>query len=226
MCAVMCPQVRQIIAKRLLESKLTAPSLYVQADVGLDQLEQMRQTLKAGGTKVSVNDFVVRAAALALRDVPDANAFWDNAAGAAVSQPGVDVCVAVATEGGLITPIVKAADGKGLMQISAEVKELAAKARANKLQPHEFIGGTFSISNLGMYGLSHFSAIINPPQAAILAIGGSQKRVTFAEGTGLVSNSYMTVTISADHRVYDGELATRLLDAFKGYMENPVRMMV
>jgi pyruvate/2-oxoglutarate dehydrogenase complex dihydrolipoamide acyltransferase (E2) component len=114
-------QVRQIIAKRLLESKLTAPSLYVTAHVSLNNLEGLRVSLKAGGAKVSVNDFVVRAAALALRDVPEANAFWDGAAGASVQQPSVDVCVAVATEGGLITPIVKAADGKGLSQISAEV---------------------------------------------------------------------------------------------------------
>jgi pyruvate dehydrogenase E2 component (dihydrolipoamide acetyltransferase) len=115
-------QVRQIIAKRLLESKLTAPSLYVTADVRLTQLEALRESLKAGGAKLSVNDFVVRAAALALRDVPEANAFWDGVAGAAVAQPGVDVCVAVATDGGLITPIVKGADGKGLAQISAEVR--------------------------------------------------------------------------------------------------------
>jgi pyruvate dehydrogenase E2 component (dihydrolipoamide acetyltransferase) len=115
-------QVRQIIAKRLLESKLTAPSLYVTADVRLGKLEALRESLKAGGIKLSVNDFVVRAAALALRDVPEANAFWDAGAGAAVVQPGVDVCVAVATDGGLITPIVKGADGKGLAQISAEVR--------------------------------------------------------------------------------------------------------
>jgi pyruvate dehydrogenase E2 component (dihydrolipoamide acetyltransferase) len=117
--------VRQIIAKRLLESKLTAPSLYVTADVSLNKLEALRESLKAGGAKVSVNDFVVRAVALALRDVPEANAFWDSKAGAAVQQPGVDVCVAVATDGGLITPIVKGADGKGLAQISAEVSRVA-----------------------------------------------------------------------------------------------------
>ncbi|KAF6263088.1 2-oxoacid dehydrogenases acyltransferase-domain-containing protein [Scenedesmus sp. NREL 46B-D3] len=221
-------QVRKVIAKRLLESKLTAPSLYVTADVRLDKLEALRASLKAGGAKLSVNDFVVRAAALALRDVPAANASWDGAGGAAVQQPSVDVCVAVATEGGLITPIVKGADGKALSQISAEVKELAGKARSNKLQPHEFMGGTFTISNLGMYGLSNFSAIINPPQAAILAVGGAQKRVGFGPGASgaLASESYMTVTLSADHRVFDGELATRLLDAFTKYMENPVSMVV
>jgi pyruvate/2-oxoglutarate dehydrogenase complex dihydrolipoamide acyltransferase (E2) component len=235
---------------------------------------------------VSVNDFVMRAAALALRDVPEANAAWDAAAGGAVLQPSVDVCVAVATEGGLITPIVKGADRKSLLQvgcrwraraggalvarrshrcrahapqpataprcclllchatrntthththtrthdaqqISGEVKDLAARARANKLKPEEFMGGSFSISNLGMYGLNEFAAIINPPQAAILAVGGAQKRVVAREGagrSGLASASFMTVTLSADHRVFDGELATRLLDAFRRYMENPVAM--
>eukprot|EP00879_Flechtneria_rotunda_P001842 GHRR01002009.1.p1 GENE.GHRR01002009.1~~GHRR01002009.1.p1 ORF type:complete len:635 (+),score=234.41 GHRR01002009.1:105-2009(+) len=219
-------QVRKIIAKRLLESKLTAPSLYVTADVRLDKLSAMRKGLVAQGSKVSVNDFIMRAAALALRDVPDANVFWDSKQEAPMRQPSVDVCVAVATEGGLITPIVKAADTKSLLQISAEVKELASRARANKLKPQEFMGGTFSISNLGMYGLSEFSAIINPPQAAILAIGGSQKQVTLDEHGSPVSHSVMTVSLTADHRVYDGALATELLDGFKGYMEEPLKLVM
>lgn len=219
-------QVRSIIAKRLLESKLTAPSLYVSADVQLDQLTALRKTLAEQGTKVSVNDFVLRAAALALRDTPAANAFWDKGSEAAVQQPSVDVCVAVATDGGLITPIVKAADTKSLMQISAEVKDLASRARANKLKPEEFMGGSFSISNLGMYGLTSFSAIINPPQAAILAVGGAQSQVVLGPGQQPASVSFMTVTLSADHRVFDGELASQLLAAFKGYMENPLKMAV
>eukprot|EP00775_Hariotina_reticulata_P004905 gene4905-5149_t len=219
--------VRKIIAKRLLESKLTAPSLYLSADVALDAINKLRKSLTEQGSKVSVNDFVMRAAALALRDVPAANAFWDEGQGAAVQQPSVDVCVAVATDGGLITPIVKAADTKSLLQISQEVKDLAARARANKLKPEEFMGGTFSISNLGMYGLSSFSAIINPPQAAILAVGGAQKRVSLSAGDGrLSSSSYMTVTLSADHRLFDGDLATQLLDAFTGYMESPLKLVM
>lgn len=218
-------QVRQIIAKRLLESKLTAPSLYVSADVTLDKLTEMRSSMAAQGTKVSINDFIVRAVALALRDVPEANAFWDKKQEQTMQQPGVDVCVAEATDGGLITPIVKAADSKGLVQISSEVKDLAKRARANKLKPEEFMGGSFSISNLGMYGLSEFSAIINPPQSAILAVGGMQKRVVVGQDGGLKNNSYMTVTLSADHRVYDGGLATRFLDAFTGYMETPLKLL-
>jgi pyruvate dehydrogenase E2 component (dihydrolipoamide acetyltransferase) len=220
-------QVRKIIAKRLLESKLTAPSLYLTADVALDAVSKLRKTLAEQGSKVSLNDFVMRAAALALRDVPTANAFWDEARGAAVQQPSVDVCVAVATDGGLITPIVKAADTKSLLQISQEVKDLAARARANKLKPEEFMGGTFSISNLGMYGLSNFSAIINPPQAAILAVGGAQKRVSLSSvDRALSSSSFMTVTLSADHRLFDGGLATQLLDAFTHYMESPLKMVL
>lgn len=218
-------QVRQIIAKRLLESKLTAPFLYVSADINLNKLTEMRKSMTAQGTKVSVNDFVVRAVALALRDVPEANAFWDKQQESAKLQPSVDVCVAVATDGGLITPIVKAADSKSLLQISLEVKDLAARARANKLKPEEFMGGSFSISNLGMYGLSEFSAIINPPQSGILAVGGAQDKVVIGERGELRNNSVMTVTLSADHRVYDGELASRFLDAFTGYMENPLKMM-
>lgn len=218
-------QVRKIIAKRLLESKLTAPSLYVTADVNLNKLTDMRKAMTAQGTKVSVNDFIVRAVALALRDVPEANAYWNKQQEAPVQQPGVDVCVAVATDGGLITPIVKAADGKSLTQISAEVKDLAARARANKLKPEEFMGGSFSISNLGMYGLTEFSAIINPPQAGILAVGGAQQQLAVGEHGQLVNNNFMTVTLTADHRVFDGELASRFLDAFTEYMENPLKLM-
>ncbi|GBF89491.1 dihydrolipoyllysine-residue acetyltransferase component 1 of pyruvate dehydrogenase, mitochondrial [Raphidocelis subcapitata] len=217
-------QVRRIIAKRLLESKQTFPALYASADASLDGVQALRKQLAAQGIKVSVNDCVVRAAALALRDVPGANAAWDTAAGAAVAQPSVDVAIAVATEGGLITPIVRDAANKSLAQISAEVRDLAARARANKLQPHEFQGGSFTISNLGMYGLDSFCAIINPPQAAILAVGGAREVVEFRGGEPQ-SGSALTATISADHRVFDGELASSFLAAFARYMAHPVTMM-
>ncbi|KAI8466808.1 MAG: Lipoate acetyltransferase [Monoraphidium minutum] len=218
-------QVRRIIAKRLLESKQTAPALYVAADAKLDGVIALRKQLAAQGVKVSVNDCVVRAVALALRDVPEANAAWDGAAGAAVAQPSVDVAIAVATEGGLITPIVRDAANKSLAQISAEVKDLAARARSNKLKPEEFTGGSFTISNLGMFGLSSFSAIINPPQAAILAVGGGQERLELHGGEPRAV-SVMTATLSADHRVYDGELAARFLAVFSGYMAHPVTMLM
>eukprot|EP00877_Chromochloris_zofingiensis_P004605 jgi/Chrzof1/14145/Cz08g26210.t1 len=180
------------------------------------------------GNKVSVNDFVIKAVAMALRDVPQANAFWDANAGDAVVQPNIDISIAVATDKGLITPIVKDAAQKPLLQISKEVKDLAARARANKLKPEEFQGGTFSISNLGMYGLTYFSAIINPPQAAIMAVGGSHQEVTLGQTNGSrpVAQSVMTVTISADNRVYDGEVGSQFLEAFCGYMANPVTMLV
>jgi hypothetical protein len=239
------------------------------------------------GVKVSVNDCVVRAAALALRDVPGANAAWDAAAGAVVPQASVDVAIAVATEGGLITPIVRDAANKSLAQvrrgggagpaapgqppspappavalgtgrashpralprgppthphpsihpssppstphppaqISAEVRDLAARARANKLAPHEFQGGSFTISNLGMFGLAQFSAIINPPQAAILAVGGPHEDASLASGE-LEAATAMTATLSADHRVFDGQLAAEFLAAFRGYMAQPVTMVI
>ena len=220
-------QVRRIIAKRLLESKQTAPSLYVTADAPLAAVQALRKQLAAQGVKVSVNDCVVRAAALALRDVPEANAFWDAAAGAAARQPGVDVAIAVATDGGLITPIVRGADSKPLAAVAAEIRDLAARARANKLKPEEFMGGSFSVSNLGMFGLSQFSAIINPPQAAILAVGGARDAVTLGdEGAAPEASPVMAVTLSADHRVFDGELAARFLAAFSGHMANPIALVM
>jgi pyruvate dehydrogenase E2 component (dihydrolipoamide acetyltransferase) len=168
----------------------------------------------------------MRAVALALRDVPEANAYWDAAAGASVRIPAVDVAVAVATEGGLLTPIVRSADAKSLQAIAAEVRELAGRARAGKLKPEEFTGGSFSVSNLGMFGLASFSAIINPPQGAILAVGGASRRTALGPSGTPVSRSVMSVTLSADHRLYDGVLAVALLDAFKGYMETPLKMLV
>ena len=173
---------------------------------------------------MSVNDFVIRAAALALKAVPEANAQWDVKAEEVKLVEGIDIAVAVATDAGLITPIVPQANTKTLSQISAEVKELAGRARGNKLKPHEFQGGSFSISNLGMYGVDRFSAIINPPQACIMAVGGSVKHIVMQNGKPVVKNR-MTVTLSADNRVYGGDVAAKFLEEFCNTIANPVKML-
>ncbi|KAI3429594.1 hypothetical protein D9Q98_005680 [Chlorella vulgaris] len=216
-------QIRKIIAQRLLESKQTIPHLYVSADVDLDGVSALRAALKQQGVKVSVNDCVIKAAALALAEVPAANALWDAAAEAPKAAGGVDIAVAVATDTGLITPIIRGADAKPLPQIAAEVRELAGRARAGRLRPEEFQGGSFSISNLGMFGVDEFSAIINPPQACIMAVGGSRQVAYMKEGLP-ASKAQMTVTLSADNRVYDGEVASAFLSAFSRHMGNPFRM--
>lgn len=186
--------------------------------------ELQTQTWHEHRLQVSINDFVIRAAALALKAVPEANAQWDSKSEEIKLIDGVDIAVAVATDAGLITPIVPQANTKTLSQISAEVKELAGRARANKLKPHEFQGGSFSISNLGMYGVDRFSAIINPPQACIMAVGGSVKHVVMQNGKPVVKTR-MTVTLSADNRVYDGEVASRFLEEFCKSIANPVKML-
>ncbi|CAD7701999.1 unnamed protein product [Ostreobium quekettii] len=218
-------QVRRIIASRLLESKTTIPALYVSADADVDAVSLMRASLKRQGTRVSVNDFVVKAVALALKDVPRANAFWDQAREDAVHSSGVDVSIAVATDSGLLTPIIRDADKKGLLEISAEARQLAQRARENKLKPEEFQGGSFTISNLGMFGIDEFSAIINPPQGCIMAVGGSQQEV-FLEGGEPRVKDRMRVTISADHRVFDGDVASQFLNTFCSYFNNPVKLIV
>ncbi|KAL6764679.1 Lipoate acetyltransferase [Haematococcus lacustris] len=218
-------QIRKIIAQRLLASKVGIPALYLSADVVMDELLGLRKALAARDIKVSVNDFVLKAVAQALKEVPAANVYYHEASGDSQPFKTVDICVAVATDKGLITPIVKGADGKTLTQISAEVKQLAAKAKANKLKPEEFQGGSFTVSNLGMYGVTAFSAIINPPQAAILAVGGSSVKTVLRNGKP-ASQTVMTVTVSADHRVYDGELAAAFLDAFTRNMQQPMSLVL
>ncbi|PNH07466.1 Dihydrolipoyllysine-residue acetyltransferase [Tetrabaena socialis] len=217
-------QIRRIIAARLLDSKRNTPTMYLSVDAGLDAIADLRAALAAKGTKVSVNDCVLRAVALALRDVPAANVFWDEKAGEIRPFPSIDISVAVATERGLITPIVKGADRKGLLAVAKDVRALALKARENKLKPEEFMGGSFTVSNLGMFGLSSFSAIINPPQAGILAIGGGQERVVLRGGEPAVT-TVMTVTLSADSRVYDGELSGAFLESFRNHMEKPYELV-
>ena len=220
---------RKVIASRLLQSKQTIPHYYLTSEVNVDGLLKLRADLNAraaasgDGVKLSVNDFIVKAAALACRKVPEANSSWmDNAIR---RYNYVDMSIAVSTDAGLITPVVKDADIKGLAAISAETKELATRARANKLQPAEYQGGTFTISNLGMFGVTQFAAIINPPQAAILAIGGASGKVVKA-GAEYKEVQVMNVTLSCDHRVVDGAVGAQWLQAFKGFIENPTTMLL
>jgi pyruvate dehydrogenase E2 component (dihydrolipoamide acetyltransferase) len=216
---------RRVIAERLQEAKQTIPHFYLTVDCEIDKLLAMRKDLngRSDDYKISVNDFVIRALALALRKTPDANAEW---AGKAIRRyKAVDVAVAVAIEGGLITPVVRDADQKGLAAISNEMKDLAQRARDGKLAPEEYQGGTFSISNLGMYGIKQFDAVINPPQAGILAIGTGEQRPVVRDGA-LDIATVMSVTLSCDHRVVDGAIGANLLTAFKGFIEDPLTMLL
>ncbi len=215
--------VRKVIAKRLLESKQTVPHFYLSVDCRIDKLLALRADLNEGAdSKVSVNDLVIKAAAAALKIVPAANASWTD--DAIMLYENVDISVAVATPNGLITPIIKTADVKSVRQVSKEMKDLATRARDNKLRPEEFQGGGFSISNLGMYGISHFSAIINPPQACILAIGAGEKKPV-VEGDQVVPGTVMTATLSVDHRAVDGAVGAECLQAFKKLIENPITIL-
>ncbi|KAB0795081.1 hypothetical protein PPYR_11920 [Photinus pyralis] len=220
---------RSVIAKRLLESKTTVPHYYVTVDINIDKLLALRHKInkknEKHGPKVSVNDFVVKATALASVAHPEVNSAW---MGTAIRQySDVDVSVAVSTPTGLITPIIFRANSKGINTISKEVKELAGKAREGKLQPAEFQGGTISVSNLGMYGVTHFTAIINPPQSAILAIGGNQTRLIPDDNSekGFRKAHFISVTLSSDHRVVDGAKAAEWLGVFREYLEDPEMMI-
>ena len=209
-------KMRRTIASRLTESKTRTPHAYASADVDLSEVAALRRrVMDASGVKVSVNDCVMYAVGRALREVPELNAGWDEAAGGKRAYESVDVCVAVATDDGLITPIVTRADEKTLTEIGADVKGLAKKAREGALKPHEFMGGSFSVSNLGMFGVDAFSAILNPPQGAILAVGAGKDRVVLVEGQPSTVQT-MTATVSADRRVVDEADAARWLDAFAG----------
>jgi pyruvate dehydrogenase E2 component (dihydrolipoamide acetyltransferase) len=225
---------RKVIARRLTESKQFVPHFYLTVSVELDKLLEVRKELNTEAEilagkegkpayKLSVNDLVIKATALGLKRIPGANAMWTDEA--ILRFNNIDVSVAVATDGGLITPIIRNADQKSAMQSSSERKDLAARARAGKLKPEEFQGGGFSISNLGMYGVKHFSAIINPPQGCILAVGAGEERVVVKKGQMVVAN-VMDVTLSVDHRVVDGALGAEFLAAFKRYIENPSLLLV
>jgi pyruvate dehydrogenase E2 component (dihydrolipoamide acetyltransferase) len=217
---------RKVIAKRLTESKQTIPHFYLTVKCQIDTLLQLRAEVNTSREKdhrISVNDFVIKALAMALHTTPDANVMW---MGDTMRQfHTVDLSVAVAIEGGLVTPIIKHAELKTLSQISTEMKDLALRARDGKLKPEEFQGGTFSLSNLGMYGIDEFSAIINPPQAGILAVGAGVKHPTVA-GDEVKIATIMTATLSVDHRAIDGAVGAKLLGNFKKFIESPVRMLV
>lgn len=218
---------RKAIAGRLTQSKQTVPHFYLNASAQMDTLLEMREQLNGHlaeqGVKLSVNDFVIKACALALKDYPAANAAWNG--DSMVMFGNVDISVAVATPGGLITPIVANADQKGMTALSAEMKKLAADARAGALKPEQYTGGGFSISNLGMYGMESFSAIINPPQAAILAVGATQETVC-VDGGDMYAAQVMKMTLSVDHRVIDGALGAELLARIVHYLEQPAIMLV
>ena len=216
---------RKVIARRMAESMNTAPHFYVTVDCDIDALLETRKELKQMGedTTVSVNDFLIRAAALALLKVPEANTAWSDEG--VIQYDAADVAVAVAFDGGLITPIVRSADKKGLAVISREMKDLAARARGNKLAPEEYQGGTFTLSNLGMFGVREFTAIINQPQACILAVGAGEPRPVAIDGD-LAIATMMSATLSCDHRVVDGVIGARFMAAFKTLIEHPVRLVL
>ncbi|MEL6597173.1 MAG: pyruvate dehydrogenase complex dihydrolipoamide acetyltransferase [Pseudomonadota bacterium] len=225
--AVPLDGMRKTIAARLTEAKQTIPHFYLRRDIQLDNLmkfrSQLNKQLEPRGVKLSVNDFVIKACALALQQVPDANAVW--AGDKVLKLTPSDVAVAVAIEGGLFTPVLKDAEMKSLSALSAEMKDLAARARDRKLAPHEYQGGTFAISNLGMFGIDNFDAVINPPHGAILAVGaGVKKPIVGADGELAVA-IVMSVTLSVDHRVIDGAMGAELLTAIKDNLENPMTML-
>ena len=218
---------RKTIAARLTEAKQTIPHFYLRRDIHLDALlkfrSQLNGQLSERGVKLSVNDFIIKACALALQEVPAANAVW--AGDRVLQMKASDVAVAVAIEGGLFTPVLQDADTKTLSALSAQMKDLASRARDRKLAPHEYMGGSFAISNLGMMGIENFDAVINPPHGAILAVGaGAKKPVVNAEGELDVA-TVMSVTLSVDHRVIDGALGAQLLAAIKDNLENPIAML-
>ncbi|WP_061936178.1 pyruvate dehydrogenase complex dihydrolipoamide acetyltransferase [Aureimonas sp. AU22] len=226
---------RKTIAKRLVESKQTVPHFYLSVDCELDALLALRKQLNGAAPtvkgeagerpayKLSVNDMVIKAMACALVAVPDANVSWTESA--MLKHRNADVGVAVSIEGGLITPIIRKADEKTLSTISNEMKDLAKRARARKLKPEEYQGGTTAVSNLGMFGIKDFSAVINPPHATILAVGAGEERAVVKAGAVTVA-TVMTVTLSTDHRAVDGALGAELISAFKRFIENPMSMLV
>jgi len=218
---------RKTIAARLTEAKQTIPHFYLRRDIKIDNLlsfrGQLNKQLEARGIKLSVNDFIIKACALALQTVPAANAVW---AGDRVLQlTPSDVAVAVAIEGGLFTPVLKDAEQKSLSTLSAEMKDLAKRARSKKLAPHEYQGGSFAISNLGMFGIDNFDAVINPPHGAILAVGAGVKKPVIDEDGQVSVATVMSVTLSVDHRVIDGALGAELLQAIVDNLENPIGML-
>ncbi len=219
---------RKIIASRLTESKQTVPHFYVTMDVNLDELLAMRGTINErakdkGGQKISVNDFIIRACALALKNVPEANVSWTDTVMRQFSRS--DISVAVATPSGLLTPVVRGACSKSLGNISTEMRDLAGRARDGKLLPEEYQGGTFSISNLGMFGVREFAAIINPPQSMLLAVGTTEQRPIVKDGALSIA-TMMSLTLSCDHRCIDGALGAKFLGEVKSLLEDPMSILL
>jgi pyruvate dehydrogenase E2 component (dihydrolipoamide acetyltransferase) len=223
---------RRTIAQRLTQSTQTVPHFYLTVDCDIGRLTAAREEINAAAPKdkdgkpaykLSVNDFVIKALALALQRVPDANVSWTEAG--MLKHKHSDIGVAVALPGGLITPIVRHAETKSLSAISNEIKDLVARARVRKLKPNEYQGGTSAVSNLGMYGIREFTAVINPPHATILAVGAGEERAV-ARGGKIEAAQMMSVTLSCDHRAVDGALGAELIGAFRKLIENPVMMVV
>ncbi|NUH64569.1 pyruvate dehydrogenase complex dihydrolipoamide acetyltransferase [Sulfitobacter sp. S0837] len=218
---------RKTIAARLTGAKQTVPHFYLRRDIQIDALLSFRSDLNkqldSRGVKLSVNDFIIKACALALQSVPDANAVW--AGDRILKLKPSDVAVAVAIEGGLFTPVLKDADSKSLSTLSAQMKDLATRARDRKLAPHEYQGGSFAISNLGMFGIDNFDAVINPPHGAILAVGAGVKKPVIGKDGEITAATVMSVTLSVDHRVIDGALGAELLNAIVENLENPMVML-
>lgn len=217
---------RRVIAERLQHSKQNAPHFYLTVECEIDNLLEARKALNEAapeGVKISVNDMVVKAAAAALIAVPEVNGYFEEAGCRYFSD--ADICIAVAVEGGLVTPVIRAANQLGLSAIASASADLAKRARDNQLDPAEYTGGTFTISNLGMFGVREFSAVINPPQAAILAVGAGEKRPV-VRGDALAIATVMSVTLSADHRIVDGAVGAKWLQSFKQAIENPVTMLL
>ena len=214
---------RKTIARRLAESKYTAPHYYVTVDVGMDRAVDLKQQLAEAGTKVSYNDMIVKAAARTLTHFPMVNASWSDEA--ITTHAEVHIGVAVAVEDGLMTPVVRNADRKSVMEIAVEIRDLAGRARTRKLRPDEYMGSTFTISNLGMFDVTEFTAIINPPDSAILAVGSVRKLPVVVDDEIVVGNR-MKLTMSSDHRVIDGALAAQFLAELRRLLENPVTLLV
>jgi pyruvate dehydrogenase E2 component (dihydrolipoamide acetyltransferase) len=219
--------ITKVSAKRLTESFRDVPHFPLNVDCRLDVLLAFRKQINdkaPEGVKVSVNDILIKAAGVALKQVPEANSSWIED-GRIARHKHADVSVAVAIEGGLITPIIRDADAKGLVQISKEMKDLASRARERKLKPEEFQGGTFSLSNLGMFGIKSFASILNPPQGMILSVGAGEERPVITDGA-LAKATVMTVTLTCDHRVVDGATGARWIAAFKGFVEDPMTLLM
>ena len=218
---------RKTIAQRLTEAKQSIPHFYLRRDIKIDRLLSLRAELNAGleksGVKLSVNDFVIKACAKALQNVPNSNAVW--AGDRILKLKPSDVAVAVAVEDGLFTPVIRDSDRKTLSEISSEMKKLAGKARDKKLAPQEYQGGSFAISNLGMFGVDNFDAVINPPHGSILAVGAGKKRPVVSDDGGIAAATVMSVTLSVDHRVIDGALGAEFLNAIVDYLENPLTIL-